>query len=114
MTLREKQSEFARFVAHLVLEAERQGYAVTFGEAWRPPETAALYAKQGKGIARSVHIDRLAVDLNLFRDGQYLSDTETYRPLGEWWERQHELARWGGRFSRPDGNHFSFEHQGRR
>lgn len=111
MTLRQKQSLFARLYARLILHAESLGYEVTFGETLRPPETAALYEQQGRGIANSLHTLKLAGDLNLFRDGRYLSSTESHRPLGEWWERQHELCRWGGRFS--DGNHYSLTHGGR-
>jgi hypothetical protein len=65
---------------------------------------ADLYAKQGKGIKNSLHLKRLAIDLNLFKDGAYLSDTESHRPFGEWWEAQDPLNRWGGRFK--DGNHY--------
>lgn len=113
MTLREKQSLFAAAVGLLIAQAYWDGYEITFGEAYRPPETAALYAEQGRGIKNSLHCSRLAVDLNLFRDGKYLTDTEDYRDLGEWWEELTPLARWGGNFSRPDGNHFSFTHGGR-
>ena len=72
---------------------------------------------KGNGIVASVHLLRLARDYSLFRkrdDGEYvyLNSTEDHRPFGEWWEAQHALARWGGRFS--DGNHYSFEWQGRR
>lgn len=111
MTLREKQSLFAMLVARLIQYATACGYAVTFGEAYRSPEEAARLAKLGKGIKNSLHTTRLAVDLNLFKDGVYLSSTESHRPLGEWWEQQHELCRWGGRFG--DGNHYSMTHGGR-
>ena len=66
--------------------------------------------RQGKGTWPTCHHWKLAVDLLLFRDGDYLTDSESYRELGEWWEQQHELCRWGGRFSRPDGGHFSLQH----
>ena len=111
MTLREKQSLFVQLVAQLILEATMRGYALTFGEAYRTPEQAALNAKKGTGIANSLHTSRLAIDLNLFKDGKFLSATEAHRPLGEWWEQQHELCRWGGRFS--DGNHYSLSHGGK-
>jgi hypothetical protein len=111
MTLRQKQSLFARHAALLILRAYELGYEVTLGEAWRSPEEAARLAKTGRGIARSLHTERLAIDLNLFKSGQYLAGTEDHRELGEWWEAQHELARWGGRFR--DGNHYSFTHGGR-
>jgi len=111
MTLRQKQSLFARCVALLIQEAERQGYEVTLGEAYRSPEEAARLAKAGKGIVNSLHGQRLAIDLNLFKDGKYLSSTKAHEPLGNWWEYLHPLCRWGGRFN--DGNHYSFEHGGR-
>lgn len=113
MSLREKQSLFAVLVADLILHAVKSGYDVTFGEAYRSPEEAARLAKLGKGIRNSLHTQRLAIDLNLFRDGVYLSSTESHRPLGEWWEGRHELCRWGGRFARADGNHYSVTHGGR-
>lgn len=115
MSLVAKQSAFAGAVAKLVLEALDRGYLVTFGEAYRPEETAALYEEQGRGIANSNHTRRLAIDLNLFLYGQYLTDSEHYRELGEWWKRESTdeyTCAWGGDFSRPDGNHFSFEHNG--
>lgn len=112
MTLREKQSLFVRLVAELIQFATQEGFELTFGEAWRTPEQSALNAKSGKGIKNSLHVDRLAIDLNLFKDGQYLSDTESHRVLGEWWERLHPMCRWGGRWK--DGNHYSLEHEGRK
>lgn len=111
ISLREKQSLFAIHVAKLILKAAELGYEVTLAEAYRSPEEAARLAKLGKGIKTSLHTQRLAVDLNLFKDGKYLASTEDHRVLGEWWEAQHELARWGGRFR--DGNHYSFTHGGR-
>lgn len=113
LTLRQKQSLFARLLVTLILRAEKTGHEVTLGEVWRSPETVRLYAEMGKGSAASVHPLKIAADVNLFRDGRYLSSTESHRKLGEWWEAQHELCRWGGRFSRPDGNHYSLAH-GRR
>lgn len=113
MTLRQKQSLFASLVAGLIEHAHELGYEFTLGEAWRSPQEAERLAKLGEGIVASLHCLRLAIDLNLFRDGRYLSSTEAHRPLGEWWEKQHELCRWGGRFSRPDGNHYSLSHGGR-
>lgn len=111
MTLRQKQSLFVRLVARLLDRAHALGFEVTFGETYRSPEEAARLAKLGKGIAASLHTQKLAIDLNLFRDSRYLSSTEAHRPLGEWWEAQHELCRWGGRFG--DGNHYSLTHGGR-
>jgi hypothetical protein len=110
MTLGEKQRHFPLMVAALVTWAYEQGFEITFGEAYRTPEQAALNAKSGAGIANSLHTQRLAIDLNLFLSGEYQTQTEAYRPLGEKWESMG--GAWGGRFTKPDGNHFSLEWQG--
>lgn len=117
MTLSQKQRLFCKFVGELITWGYEHGYEFTFGDAYRSPEAAAAMAAQGKGITRSLHTLRLAVDLNLFISGEYRSDTEAYRPLGDFWKSlsQPELdirCTWGGDFSRPDGNHFSLEHEG--
>ena len=86
MTLSEKQQLFTVMVASLIHWAEEHGYRLTFGEAYRTPEQAALNAKKGSGITNSLHTQRLAVDFNLFVNGQYKTDTTDYLPLGEYWE----------------------------
>lgn len=111
MTLSEKQQLFAVKLAQLILWADERGLRLTFGEVYRTPEQAALNAKKGSGISNSLHTQRLAADLNLFVNGQYKTRTEDYLFLGEYWESIG--GAWGGRFkTRPDGNHFSLEHNG--
>lgn len=106
MRLREKQSLFARLLARLLLRMEMdEGVEYTLGEVERR-ETAT------HGHTRSLHKKRLAVDVHLFIGGEYQSSTEAHKPYGEWWEAQHELCRWGGRFN--DGNHYSLAHEGMR
>jgi hypothetical protein len=111
-TLRQKQNLFAGMVARLLLKAQEMGYEVTLGEAYRTPEQAALNAKVGIGIRNSLHSLRLAIDVNLFLNGAWLIGTHDHRPLGEWWESIG--GSWGGNFSRPDGNHYSLEFEGRK
>lgn len=111
-TLRQKQNRFSGMVARLLLKAQEMGFEVTLGEAYRTPQQAALNAQKGTGIRNSLHTMRLAIDLNLFCGGQWLVGTEEHRPLGEWWESIG--GSWGGRFARPDGNHYSLAHDGRR
>ncbi|MXG93447.1 M15 family peptidase, partial [Escherichia coli] len=84
MTLSEKQQLFTVMVANLIHWAEERGYRLTFGEAYRTPEQAVLNAKKGSGISNSLHTQRLAVDFNLFVNGQYQTRTEDYLPLGEY------------------------------
>ena len=113
MTLGEKQRLFTRLVGKLIEYAYSIGYELTFGDAYRSPEQARQNAQLGKGIVSSLHCERLAIDLNLFINGEYKTQTEDYRKLGEFWEALGADCRWGGRFSRPDGNHFSITHGGR-
>lgn len=105
----EKQQAFAQAAAELIQQAHRMGYGVTLGDAFRDARVFGEFGhKAGYGRARSLHKMRLAIDLNLFKDGEYLGSTEAHRPLGEWWEQaysNHDAA-WGGRFN--DGNHYSF------
>jgi len=100
MTLREKQSRFVWMVSRLIRYAYNLGYELTFGDAW---------ARDGH-MDGSLHYIRLAIDLNLFKDGTYLTTTEDHRPLGEYWESIG--GSWGGRFG--DGNHYSLAHNGRK
>ncbi len=110
-TLSEKQREFARLVPRLIDKAHDLGFECTMGDAYRDPRLhGEMGVKAGYGHSKSAHKVRLAIDINLFRDGKYMQNTEDHRQLGEWWESQHPLARWGGRFA--DGNHYSFEHDG--
>lgn len=111
MSLRAKQSRFARLIPRLIDKAHELGFEVTLGDVYRDPRVfGPLGQRRGYGHASSAHKLRLAIDLNLFRDGAYLADSDAHRPLGEWWELQDPDARWGGRFR--DGNHYSFEHEG--
>jgi hypothetical protein len=102
MSLRKKQSKFAEMVALLILFAKQNGYEVTLGDA---------YAKSGH-MSDSLHYIRLAIDLNLFKDGVYLTKTSDHEFLGLFWESMG--GSWGGRFTHPDGNHYSLEHDGRK
>lgn len=116
MTLRQLQSVFAHRSARLILKASEMGYEVTYGETWRPPEMVAIYAARGTGSKKSLHADRLAIDLNLFRNGTWLTKTEDHRPLGEWWEAQSDdvaTCVWGGSWGH-DGNHYAIAYRGRK
>jgi hypothetical protein len=111
MTLGEKQRLFMRLLPRLIDKAHEMGFELTGGDLFRDPRVhGALGVKMGYGHPRSGHKNKLAIDLNLFKNGVFLGATEDHKELGEWWEKQHESARWGGRFQ--DGNHYSLEHDG--
>lgn len=114
MTLGQKQRLFTKLVAQLIQYAYAQGYELTLGDAYRDPRVHGdVGVKKSYSSANSVHKQRLAIDLNLFKDGQYLTTTEAHKPLGQFWKSLHPDCRWGGDFSTPDGNHYSMMHEGR-
>jgi hypothetical protein len=112
-TLGQKQRRFTRLVGLLIEYAYANEMELSFGDAYRTPEQAAANAAKGTGIAASLHTERLAIDFNLFINGEYQRDSEAYRRLGDYWKSLGSDCAWGGDFKRPDGNHFSIRHNGR-
>ena len=113
MTLREQQSLFIKLLPRLIDYAYAMGYELTGGELQRSKAQAEANAASGAGISNSLHLIRLAIDLNLFKDGQFLAETEAHRLLGQFWKTLHPDCRWGGDFTKPDGNHYSLRWEGR-
>ena len=96
MSLLEQQLKFTLMVAKLINFAYENGFELTLGDAAR---------MDNKGHKRgSFHYKRLAIDLNLFKNGKYLDKTEDHQTLGEFWKSIG--GSWGGDWS--DGNHFSY------
>lgn len=91
------QTQFAKAVPSLINKAIDMGYDVTLGDAYRDPRVS-------HGSKSSKHKRRLAIDLNLFRDGEYLRKTSDHERLGHYWEEIGGV--WGGRFN--DGNHYEW------
>lgn len=106
------QEEFAQAAAKLIQKAAELGYTVTLGEAWRTPEQAQWDADHHIGIAHSLHMDRLAIDLNLFKDGVFLTTPEAYVALGTWWVTLGPAYRYGGNFASKDYDHYSITPDG--
>ena len=103
MTLGEKQRRFTLMVASLIRFAYNQGYELTFGDAYRDPR--AFKGGEPYGSEVSKHKQRLAVDFNLFKDGEYLSSTEDHALLGRYWKTLG--GTWGGDWQ--DGNHYQYK-----
>ena len=103
-----------RMESQLITFATSQGYELTGGDLWARPETVCRCPHCGKDFVHkntehsrnSYHYRRLAIDLNLFRDARWLTDTADHAPLGLYWESLG--GTWGGRFKKPDGNHYSY------
>lgn len=113
MQLGKKQELFMRLFPRLIDKAHELGFEVRGGDLFRAPLVFGEYDEyKGYGARKSCHKLKLAIDLNLFKNGRFITTTKGHKELGEWWEAQHELCRWGGRFKRGDGNHYSLTHWG--
>lgn len=104
-SLRARQTEFASKVPALISKAFELGYEVTLGDAYRDPRVHGNYGeRKAYGEAKSFHKLRLAIDLNLFKEGKFITDETGHKQIGEWWESIG--GTWGGRFHDP--NHYSW------
>lgn len=113
MSLREKQSLFAVCFAKLIIYSTTSlGFEVTINEVLRTQAQADANSASGAGIKNSLHLKKLAGDINIFKNGVWLTDKSDYFPLANYWKALNPLCRWGGDFSKPDADHFSIEHEG--
>lgn len=109
MSLRKDRCEFTKCICQLVLFAYNMGYEASFDEV---TEKITKKDPTSDHMPHSNHHVGLAADINLFRNGVYLKNTEDHAILGAKWKTMHPLARWGGDWG--DGNHYSFEYMGRK
>ena len=113
MTMVEQQAAFLKDVTKLILEAEKFGLMVTGGELYRTQYQQDFYLKTGASkINRSIHQDRMAIDLNFFKRNASGKPELTYKvedtkPMGDFWESLSPQNKWGGRWKDPaDTPHF--------
>lgn len=111
--LDEMQALHVQLVAKLITFVYAQGYTLSWGEAYRTPQQAQWDCNAGVGIKNSLHLDRLAVDFMLFKDGVWLQQPSDYKFMGDYWKTLDASARWGGDFKTVDAVHFSLTWQGR-
>jgi hypothetical protein len=105
LKLGKRQELFSSLIPSLLTKAFDLGFQVRIGDVYRDPRAHGEMGEQGPyGSPTSNHKNKCAVDLNLFKDGVYLTTTADHKELGEWWDTQHELTRWGGAYD--DANHY--------
>jgi len=116
--LSERQRLLVKCLGELFQYATQQGYDLTLGEGHveekRRTRTGQIVF-DGVHKLGSLHYLRLALDLNLWVSGTYITDggNPVWAELGAYWESLDRLARWGGRFRSGDANHVSIEWQGK-
>jgi len=112
MSLTNSQWEFTHKLPLLFAKAWELGFEFTLGDAYRDPRVfGEIGVRKGYGTRDSFHKIRCAIDLNLFKDGEYLITTEAHNELGAYWESIG--GTWGGNFKRRDGNHYSWKEHSR-
>ncbi|NBW14666.1 MAG: M15 family peptidase [Caulobacteraceae bacterium] len=92
-----EQNEFLRDVCQLITKAQDMGFQVSGGELFRTAEQQDIYFKTGKSkTMNSLHLNRLAIDLNFFKDGKQVTDKESLCQVGNFWESLDPKNSWGG------------------
>ena len=114
--LRRRQVLLVKSLGKLIRYADERGYELTLGEGFVQPVRKARggeFFKDGVHMENSLHYSRLAQDLNLFVQGQFIQDGEHFAwvDLSNFWEELDVLARAGRRFG--DSNHLSISHAGK-
>ena len=115
ISLGKKQELFSELIIVLLLYMHSKGYKTRLGDLFRDPRVHGKFGHKttwSYSADRSVHKLKIALDINLFLDGEFLTKTEDHKEFGEFWEKLHPLCRWGGRLPGGDGNHYSLEHNG--
>jgi len=108
MTMVEQQAAFLKDVAKLIEAAETFGLVVTAGELYRSQYQQDFYVKTGASkVNHSIHQDRMAIDLNFFKNGVLTYKLEDTKAMGDFWELLNSQNKWGGRWKDPvDTPHF--------
>ncbi len=117
MALSEKQKIFTFNIHRLIEYAFKNGFELTFGEAFRVQEqiwlnfygysivntngNLSLIKKTPTSkTLESRHFQRLAVDFNIFKDSILINDPKIIQPLGEFWMSLNTDNVWGGDWNR--------------
>ena len=114
MTTSDKQANFLIDVARLIFWLSSNGYKATGGELYRTAFQQREFMRLGLSNANhSQHQDKLAIDLNIWIDGDLMWQVEKnelknkMQPVGDFWESLREGNRWGGNFNSIfDPGHF--------
>ena len=99
-TLLHNQFLFSTCIQRLIKFGNDNGYEFTFGEVHRTEYQQKEYVRKGLSkTANSLHLLRLAADLNIFYDSQLLKLSIDILPLGNYWKSLSIHNRWGGDFN---------------
>jgi hypothetical protein len=98
------QMDFFDYLCLWGVEVKKLGYRAKFLYALRCDNCP-------KNSPGSLHPTSRAVDIALFKGGQYLTTVDEWREAGALWESLNPKCSWGGRFhgvNAGDANHLSW------
>jgi hypothetical protein len=114
LTLKQARIEFSLAIAELILYAHSIQCDLALAEGM---DRRTAKDPTSDHMTGSLHDMGLAQDVDLYKDGVYLMNTEDHAPLGAWWKQygiDHGLPlAWGGDFTKKDGNHYSLSWGGK-
>jgi hypothetical protein len=100
--LSSKQARHTKNISRLVLHMIEKGYE---------PRFAPDHCNHMTG---SLHYIGLAKDINLFKNGVFLTKTEDHKEFGDYWKTLDTENCWGGDFTNKDGCHYSIKYGGKK
>ena len=99
MNLGKEQEAFSKNFEKLLNFIHSNGYSVRIGEVERSRDEQEIYIKTGKSKTyNSMHLNRLAADIFIFKGDEWLQSKQELAKFGEFWESLGSQNRWGGNF----------------
>ncbi|AQW85547.1 putative D-alanyl-D-alanine carboxypeptidase VanY [Campylobacter pinnipediorum subsp. caledonicus] len=108
MSLGKEQELFMKDVEKLLHYIHTNGYSVRGGELLRTKEQQEIYLKTGKSKTNnSNHLIKCAIDLFIFKEGNWLTNKDDLKEIGAFWESLTPINKWGGNYKNfTDCPHF--------
>ncbi len=105
----QEQHKFTLDLCRFIAFVANEGFLITMGEVARTVDQQAIHFKAGRSkTMRSKHLERLAMDVNIFHPNGTLLTHEELKPMGAKWEALAPgINVWGGSWkSFKDSGHF--------
>lgn len=108
MTLGQHQEAFSKDLTKLFLYIQSNGFDIRIGEVERTIYQQRAYMRQGKSkTMNSMHLKRCAIDLFIFKEGEWVTTKTELEEIGHYWENLSPKNQWGGNWkSFQDVPHF--------
>ncbi|AQW84183.1 putative cysteine peptidase, peptidase M15 family [Campylobacter pinnipediorum subsp. pinnipediorum] len=100
MPLGKEQEDFTKDLNKLLTYLHNNNYNVRCGELFRTQEQQEIYYQRKLTKTKnSYHTKKLAIDLFIFKDNQWLKTKEQLQLIGDYWESLSNINKWGGNYN---------------